>query len=274
MLSRRAKAAFYSMAGPLMWLNGRVYRGLRAPRATGTQGTDRSGGATGLMGAAGEGGDADAAEGARVHLGPGQSNYLNGWINVDANIFSGKADAWIDLRHPLPFRSDSIRAFYSHHVIEHLPDLRGHLEEVYRCLRPGGVYRMGGPNGDSAIAKYAQGDAQWFPDFPDSRQSLGGRLENFIFCRQEHLTILTYSFLEEMLLDIGFVGLSRQIPTRETTRPDLFNDCLEREWETDFDFPHTLLIEASKPGGSRPARPGENAANSQRDPSPARQPGE
>ena len=52
-------------------------------------------------------------------------------------------------------------------VIEHLPDLPGHFAEMFRALKPGGVFRIGGPNGDSAIRKFVEGDSAWFSDFPD-----------------------------------------------------------------------------------------------------------
>lgn len=219
MLSRRAKAAFYVLAGPAMSVNGWLYRALRAPRA----GT------------------------VKVHLGPGRSNYLEGWINVDANVLTGACDVWADLRDPLPFPDGSVDAFYSHHVIEHLPELAAHFRETYRCLKPGGAYRVGGPNGDEAIRKFVENDARWFPDFPDARRSIGGRLENFIFCRQEHVTLLTRSYLEELLADSGFVNVRSCLPVRETHHPQHFAECLAKEWESNFDVPHTLILEAEKP---------------------------
>ena len=164
MLSRKAKETFYIVAGPLMKINGLIYRFFRAP-------TD------------GE---------LKVHLGPGQKNYLDGWINIDANMFTGKCDLWADLRNPLPFHAGTVDAFYSHHMIEHLPDIQFHLSEVFRCLKPGGIYRVGGPNGDAAISKFMEKDLSWFSNFPDERKTIGGRFENFIFCRGEHLTNLTF----------------------------------------------------------------------------------
>ena len=219
MISRRAKATYYALISPVMTVNGSLYRHLRAPR-TGT---------------------------VKVHLGPGQKNYLKGWINVDANIFTGKCDVWADLRNPLPFHTATVDAIYSHHVIEHLPDLESHMAEVFRCLKPGGVYRLGGPNGDSAIRKFMENDSAWFIGFPDDRTSIGGRFENFIFCRQEHLTILTYSYLEEIMVKAGFRDMQLCKPIQETHYPALFQECLEKEFESDFEVPHTLLIEAVKP---------------------------
>jgi len=219
MLPRHLKSAFYASAGPLMKINGVLYRRFRAPRDGRIQ----------------------------VHLGPGQKNYIDGWINVDANIFTGKCDVWADLRNPLPFHDSTVDAFYSHHMIEHLPDIRNHLVDVFRCLKPGGTYRLGGPNGDSAIAKFVQDDKAWFGDFPDKRRSIGGRLENFVFCRQEHLTILTFSFLQELLEDAGYVAITGHIASVGTSRPEIFSDCFPFESEPDHEYPRTLVIEASKP---------------------------
>ncbi len=219
MLSRRAKATFFVVAGPLMKINGILYRYFRAPKS-------------------GE---------LKVQLGPGQGSYIEGWLNVDANMFTGKCDVWADLRNPLPFHDNTVDAMYSHHVVEHLPDVRSHFAEVFRCLKPGGVYRVGGPNGDSAIEKFTQSDKDWFSDFPDKRVSIGGRFENFIFCRGEHLTILTYSFLKEMIKTSGFHDALLCKPVKETGFPGLFGTCLLKENESDFSAPHTLIVEAVKP---------------------------
>lgn len=207
------------LAGPLMRINGWVFRRFKAPK----NGT------------------------VRVQLGPGQRNYIKGWINVDANMFTGRCDVWANLINPLPFHDSTLDAVYSHHMIEHLPNVKAHFEEVYRCLKRGGLYRVGGPNGDSAISKFVENDDQWFDDFPDNRRSIGGRFENFIFCRQEHLTILTFSYIEELMSEVGFVNISRCRPVMETCAPEKFQDCLAKEFESDFDVPHTLIVEGKRP---------------------------
>ena len=187
----------------------------------------------------------------KVHLGPGQGNYLDGWLNLDANIITAKLDIWADLRSALPFRDATIDVFYAHHVIEHLPDrqLPRLFREMYRCLKPGGCLRLGGPDAFGAAKKLVQGDTQWFSsDFPDKRTSIGGRFANFLLCGGEHLTLLTESYLSELAENAGFVNIRRCIPSRETAYPGLIDDAvLCREWESDFDTPHTLIVEASKP---------------------------
>ncbi|PWT74387.1 MAG: methyltransferase [Chloroflexi bacterium] len=219
MLRRESKALFYLIAGPLMKVNSLIHRHLR-PRKK---------------------------EALRVHLGPGQQNYMQGWVNVDANMFTAKCDIWADLKNALPFDDATVTAIYSHHVIEHLPNLEYHFREAYRCLKPGGIYRVGGPNGDSAIARFVANDHAWFGSFPDNRKSIGGRLENFIFCKQEHLTILTFTFLEELMLKAGFVDISPCLASKETNAPDLFDQCLLLEPESNFIFPHTIIVEGQKP---------------------------
>lgn len=218
MLSRFAKATYYQLAGPLLAVSGAVYRRTRAPRS-------------------GE---------SRAHLGPGQAKYMPGWINVDANAFTAKCDVWADLRNPLPFHENSLKGVYSHHVVEHLPDVDGHFADVYRCLAPGGVYRVAGPHGDSAVRKFLEGDKGWFGDWPESRASIGGRLENFLLCKNEHLHILTESFLREVMQQAGFTEVKLHQPMRTTGYPDLFEDCLGQEQESDFEAPHTLVLEGVK----------------------------
>ena len=157
----------------------------------------------------------------KVHLGPGQGNYLPGWINLDANRFTARVDVWANLLDPLPFRDVTVDVFYSHDVIEHLPDafLPTHFRDMHRALKPGGVIRVGGPNIDNAIRKFVEGDAAWFWNFPDDRKSLGGKFANFVLCRGEHLTVLTFSYLDELLTDAGFSSIrpSGSRPPRRST---------------------------------------------------------
>src|SRR5262245_40371762 len=219
MMRREPTAFLYAVSSPILKINGILYRRFRAPR-------------TGIV---------------KVQLGPGQRNYLPDWINLDANILTAKIDVWVDLRNPLPFHDSTVSAIYSHHVVEHLPDLFFHFREIYRTLKPGGIFRVGGPNGDAAIRKFVDADRAWFGDFPDVRSSLGGRLDNFIFCRREHLMILTESFLDEAARAAGFPRVIVCEPTK-TGYPDLIDgSVLALEAESTPDCPHTLIVEGQKP---------------------------
>jgi hypothetical protein len=183
----------------------------------------------------------------RVQLGPGQKNYLPGWVNVDGNILTAKVDVWANLLDPLPFRRGSVEMFYSFHVIEHLPDshLPRHFRELYDALIPGGAIRVGGPDIGMACRKYVEGDEAWFSDFPDRRESVGGRFANFLFCRGEHLTALSRSYLTELATQAGFVDLQFCVPTKESNVAGA--EVLSLEFETDFACPHTIVLEARKP---------------------------
>jgi len=222
MISRNLKEGYFLLMRIPMALNGTIYKHFRSPR-------------TGPV---------------KVHLGPGQTKYIAGWINLDANLITARLDVWADIRNGLPFRNNSVHAFYSYHVIEHLPDsfLFPHFREMFRCLKPGGLIRIGCPSGDAAIRKFIEGDAAWFGDWPDKRKSMGGRLANFLLCRGEHQSILTYSYLEEIAAAAGFTDLTRCSPRFETSQAGLIDErVLQTEEDDARDPPMSLVIEAVKP---------------------------
>jgi predicted SAM-dependent methyltransferase len=226
MISRQLKGLFYAVMYYPMRVNAWIYRQFRAPRS-------------GVV---------------KVHLGPGQRKYLEGWTNVDANLVSARIDVWANFTNGLPFPDNTIDIFYSHHVIEHFPDhlLPAHFKEMFRCLKPGGGFRVGGPNGDAAAKKLAEGDAAWFSsDFPDKRVSIGGRYANFILCRGEHLTILTASYLKEIAEGVGFTDVRVCQPGFETGFPQhIDSQVLSKEDQEKSGWPHTLIVEGRKPAGS------------------------
>jgi predicted SAM-dependent methyltransferase len=217
MITRGLREAYYLMTDLPMRLNGIAYKAFRQPR-----------------------------EPIKAHLGCGRKNYLAGWVNLDANMVTAHPDVWANLLRPLPFRDSSVECFYSFHVIEHLPDsyLPSHFREMYRCLIPGGRIRVGGPDIGNACRKYLEGDIKWFSAWPDSHASIGGRFTNFVFCSGEHLTALTESYLGELCGTAGFRDIQKCLPCRETgfAPPEV----LRNEFESDFECPHSILIEARK----------------------------
>jgi predicted SAM-dependent methyltransferase len=223
MTNRTIKALLYKAFDYPMLLNACIYKRWRAPR-------------DGLV---------------KVHLGQGRRKYLEGWLNVDANFVSARIDVRANTLHGLPVRDNTVDVFYSQHVIEHLPDhaLGAHFRGMYRCLKPGGAIRVGGPNGDSAARKLIEGDAGWFNDDPDKHRSVGGRYANFNLRRGEHLTMLTESYLAEIATGAGFVEIRTPRPGAEARFPGLIGeDVLSREDPPNGDLPHTLILEARKPG--------------------------
>ncbi|ARV61238.1 methyltransferase [Nostocales cyanobacterium HT-58-2] len=221
MIPRALKSGYYFLLQYPMRFNGWFYKTIKCP-----------------------------SSGLKVHLGPGQKNYLPGWLNLDANLTT-KIDLWADLRNSLPFRDGSVDVFYSHHVIEHLPDavLQSKFEEMFKSLRSGGGIRMGAPHVGNACHKYLEKDYAWFSNFPDARDSIGGKLTNFIFCRGEHLTALDESYLAELATKAGFVDIKFCLPSKETTLTEIGIDStvLSLEMESDFEYTHTVILEAKKP---------------------------
>lgn len=229
MLSRNAKAMFYGLVGPLLWANA-LRRRVFVPRPK-------------LR---------------RAHFGPGQRNYIPGWLNCDANVFSGKADMWVDLRNPLPIADGWLEAAYSHHVVEHLHAIEAHFKDVFRALKPGGVYRVAGPDADMAIDRYLARDIDWFANLPDDHRRIGTRFNTLLLCRGEHVALLTEDLLREMMENAGFADLRRVLP-RHSNHAELFADVFPFE-EPLREFPHTIVIEGVKPQAGAGASAGAGRA--------------
>ena len=219
MIPRWQRRLYNRLMNPLMWLNGRFYRFFRAPK-----------------------------KGLKVQLGPGQESYLQGWLNVDLNFITARIDLWANLEHGLPFRTGSVDAFYSYHVIEHLAydKVTVALKEIHRCLADNGIVRIGVPHAGNAAKAYVEGKADWFKVFPRDYRSIGGKFANFVFCTGEHHQIFDLSFLTELMEDAGFCDIVELRP-KKTCHPKIYdNAVMDIEWESHPDMPQTLVVEAVK----------------------------
>ena len=156
----------------------------------------------------GNGGYADAY----VNLGCG-TKYVPGMVNIDGNIFR-KKDIWLDVTLGLPFRDNSVHGVYSSHLLEHLSvqDVGRLLTECYRVLKSGGALRLVVPSLEYAIQAYIQDKPALLPDWPDRYRSIGGRFNNLMLCRNQHATLLDFTFMEELLKDAGFSLIYREEP--------------------------------------------------------------
>lgn len=76
----------------------------------------------------------------KINLGCGNDK-MQGYINVD-NDTACKPDVVADLTHRLPFKDNCAIIIRAHNVLEHLPGLSpmNLLKEIYRVLRPGGIF--------------------------------------------------------------------------------------------------------------------------------------
>jgi SAM-dependent methyltransferase len=87
--------------------------------------------------------------GPRLNLGCG-SNPIDGWVNLDRRPGAG-VDMVFDLEQcrtiPLPFEDGSVGAFRAWHLIEHLDDVLGLMQECHRVAVPGALFRAAMPHG-------------------------------------------------------------------------------------------------------------------------------
>lgn len=106
-----------------------------------------------------------------VNIGAG-SFYHPYWHNLDnpneyyADSQKGRLHIQYDLtsHQPFPFRDDSLKVVYTSHVIEHIhnDDVEYLFREVYRCLQPGGYFRITCPDIDLEYEAYCRGDSTFW----------------------------------------------------------------------------------------------------------------
>jgi len=181
-----------------------------------------------------------------LHLGSG-THPIAGFVNIDGNPWR-RPDLWLDLTLGLPFPDNSVSGAYCCHTLEHFfePDVRFILAETLRVLRPGCGLRAVTPDMGKAIAAYQQRNAGWFSEFPDARRSIGGRFTNYMLCRDQHRLMFDFSFMSEVLEDVGFTVIAEFSPHRSQIFDQNFLATFEYEQPDDN---HSLFVEAIKPGG-------------------------
>ena len=71
-------------------------------------------------------------------------------------------DLWTD--QPFPFATGTVAMFFCSHTLEHIPGehCQHILDEMHRCLRPGGATRITMPDFDLGYAAYRDGDIDFF----------------------------------------------------------------------------------------------------------------
>ena len=174
-----------------------------------------------------------------LDVGCGQ-NKLVGAIGIDANPRS-HADIIHDLGvFPYPFQNDEFDEVLCRHVVEHLPDVLGFINELHRVTRPGGILRIVTPhysNPDWATDPTHRNhfNCYSFNCFVPSRTS-------FAFYTEAELEpISTYVSLANLWRALGLefvVNLDQRWPSLRFTRKfwEFYLSMLCRGKELSFEF--------------------------------------
>jgi SAM-dependent methyltransferase len=114
-----------------------------------------------------------------------------------------------DASQPLPFADGSIKGFQSQDVFEHIPyeKVSGILDEVYRCLQPGGVFRLSMPDYNSPLLRNRSVYDSYGRILCDAAMggsvsgNLSGSLDvNFVGNGDAHIWFPTYSKTLELIV--------------------------------------------------------------------------
>lgn len=79
----------------------------------------------------------------RLNLGASDHRPAGDWVNVD---IVPPADQIADLREDWPWPDSSIDEVLARDILEHLPDKRHTMNEMWRVLKPGGIARIQVPH--------------------------------------------------------------------------------------------------------------------------------
>jgi len=155
--------------------------------------------------------------GLKLNVGCGKKvKHGGGWINIDICPY---ADLKLDLREPLPFRSDSCSMIYSEHFLEHIdypePAL-SFLKECYRILEISGIFSVGVPDTELPILEYAGiKDEGYFPFVKKTWHPAWCKTKmehiNYHFRQDgEHRFAYDFDTLQYMLINAGFSEIRRR----------------------------------------------------------------
>jgi predicted SAM-dependent methyltransferase len=170
----------------------------------------------------------------RLHIGCGGRN-MDGWLNVDK--YARNADTYLNAYERFPFADGAFAKAFSEHMVEHLDIDKVHhfLSEVYRVLRPGGVFRVTCPDLGLYAANYARDNQEFFAEVmksidgrrakdPEGTWVVRGKGGAFMSCAvrnfHKHRWMYDYDTLSSCLKEVGFAD-TRQQSFQQSVDPEL-----------------------------------------------------
>jgi predicted SAM-dependent methyltransferase len=158
---------------------------------------------------------ANAVAGApiKLHLGCG-ANPLPGWLNTD--LMPSPTLDYLDCTRQFPFLDNVLAAIFCEHLIEHVekPQAVTMIAEVFRTLRPGGLFRVVTPSLEN-FARMAlnPGSAEathylaWFRNWHRRPDADIADAVNAMFYMFGHRHVYRHEELSAMLRGVGFTDL-------------------------------------------------------------------
>lgn len=159
----------------------------------------------------------------KLEIGPGNSRLGPDWQTLDSprSPYVDSCDftaEWGDT--PLPFGSAEFDLVYASHVLEHVPWFKtiDALKEVYRILKPGGIFEVWVPNFRYLVSCYRTetcGD-DWRRDNPNSDPMLwlNGRIFTYggplgLADPNWHRAVFDERYLTQCLMEGGFHSITQ-----------------------------------------------------------------
>lgn len=167
----------------------------------------------------------------RLHIGCG-GRIAEGWLNVDK--FAASADTFLNAYKKFPFNDNTFDYVFSEHMIEHLKidKVQGFLKEVYRVLKPGGIFRVTCPDLELFVEKYLNSDDEFFGKLKESVdwkgikhpklvwviRSKGGVFMSVVVKEfHKHRWMYDFETLGSCLDEIGFASVAKKTYTESSS---------------------------------------------------------
>ena len=177
-----------------------------------------------------------------IHLGAG-NNYINGFINIDLNLFS-KSDLLARVN-KLYFKENSVEIIYGSHIFEHIK--REHrfrvLSKWHKVLKKGGKIYISVPDLEMLFNYYINNIKNY--ENPEVREKIdivtaviyGGQINRYDY----HCHGYSYNSIKYLLEYIGFKNVKR------ITAEDIkFNTFIDASQFCVDNIPVSLIVEAEK----------------------------